>query len=239
MHLKPVRQVILSFTCLATSLNAFAMDNTCIRQVSMRFTAEHWVHSQTSLVSISINASVPTQQVDNVTEAIKTKLAHLSKTKDWHLVNLTRHESNSGLITITGTAVARLNNNTLSGLQEGLKSLNKPGEKYQIDHIDYQPDLSTINQAKSELRKALYQQVISGQQELNTSLPKTNPGYVIYNINFNDARLPEPVAYMANTARAKQSNRAQDNTSLSEKMQMLAHVTYAAPLENCKVSEAQ
>ncbi len=214
------------------------MDSSCIRQVSMRFTAEHWVHSQTSLVNIGINASVPTQQVDNITEAVKTKLAHLSKTKGWHLVNLTRHESDSGLITITGTAVARLNNNMLSGLQEGLKTLNKPGEKYQIDHIDYQPDLNTINQAKSELRKALYQQVISGQQELNGALSQTNPGYVIYNINFNDERLPEPIAYMANTTRAKQSNQPQNNnTSLSEKMQMSAHVTYAAPLENCKLSE--
>ncbi len=223
----------LALACSSLTLPAWAMSDNCIRQISMHFTAEHWVNSETSLVSVGLSASVPAKDVDKLTDAIKTKLASISKNENWRLVNLVRRENDSGLITVTGQAVARLNHQALNTLQTELKSLNKPGEKYQIDNIDYQADLTTINTAKSELRKNLYQQALSGEKELNDALPNAKPAYQIYKINFNDGATTKPVTYMAASMHAKQRNNASQDTSLSEKMTMNAHVTYGAPIENC------
>ncbi|MCH9757025.1 MAG: hypothetical protein K0U37_07545 [Gammaproteobacteria bacterium] len=235
MKAKTISTAILGFTCFTLTSAAFAMNDPCMKQVSMRFSAENWVNSQTALVSIALSASVPANQVDTLTETIKTKLAANSNVKDWQLINLTRNESDSGLMAITGQAVARLNNNELSALQAKLKALNKPGEKYTIDNIDYQPDLETINKAKSLLRTNLYTQIINGEKELNTALPKANSPYQIYTIMFNDASMSEPVAFVASKVRTARSNNAIKNTSLSGKMRMSASVTYGTQMPNCNV----
>jgi hypothetical protein len=235
-----VLNLTLLSSCLILSVPAFSTGNTCdacMSQVSMHFTAESWVDSQTSLVSIGLRASVPSDQVDNVTQAIKTKLGKASNVDDWRLVNLTRKESDSGLMAVTGQAVARLNNNELSALQAQLKALNKPGEKYTIDDVDYQPDLQVLNLARTELRASLYTKIIQGQKELNAALPSSNASYQVHAINFNDARMPEPVAYVAGTVRMAKSNHAGNDSRLSGKMNMSAHVTYSAPLPKCNVAQ--
>ncbi len=235
------RNVLSGLVCAALgalSLPAFSMnaqiDDGCMSQISMHFTAEHWVSSETSQVSVSISASVPEAEVNAITDAIKTKLTALSKVKDWRLVNLTREESASGLIVITGHAVARLNNNQLSALQAQLKTLNKPGEKYSMDGVDSKPSLETLNQARTALRADLYKQIINGQQELNAALPDAKGAYHIHAIHFNDARMPEPVAYAAANVRALKKNYQDQDSSLSGKMQMSAVVTYGAIPPYCK-----
>jgi len=237
MKTKAISRLIISLSCLALTVPTFAADASCMSQVSMHFTTEAWVNSKTSLVNIGLSASVPANQVDALTETIKTKLATISKEKNWRLINLTRNESDSGLMTITGQAVARLNNDAINTVQAQLKTLNKPGEKYTIDNIDYQPDLQTINQVKTELRANLYQQMLSGQKELNTALPTTHSPFQLYKVNFNDASLPAPVAYVASNVRVKQRNHSPQQTSLSGKMQMSADVTYAAPIPDCRTDK--
>jgi hypothetical protein len=239
MKTKTMLNLMLGLSCLTLAIPAFSMGNTCetcMSQVSMHFTAESWVDSQTSLVSIGLRASIPSEQVDNVTQAIKTKLAKASKVNDWRLVNLTRKEGESGLMALTGQAVARLNNNELSALQAQLKALNKPGEKYSIDDVDYQPDLHVLNQARTELRANLYTKIIQGQKELNTALPGAKASYQIHTINFNDVSMPEPVAYAAGNVRMAKSNHAGGDSRLSGKMRMSANVTYSAPTPHCDVA---
>lgn len=237
MKIKTAINLVLGLTALTITTPAFSLSESCMRQVSMHFTTENWVNSQTSLVSIALSASVPADQVDKLTETIKNKLTMASKEKNWRLVNLTRNESDSGLMAITGQAIARLNNNELSTLQAKLKTLNKPGEKYSIDNIDYQPDLHTINQAKKALRADLYQQIMTGLQELNIALPDTHPSYQIYKINFNDAQIQEPVAYVASKVRTTQKSNLLKNTTLSGKMHMSAYVTYSAEISPCHIDK--
>lgn len=235
MRTKKAFQIIVSGLCLGFTFPAFAIQNEpCMNRVSMNFTAEEWVNSQSSLVRIGISASLPASEVDKMTDTIKTKLASISKKKDWHLMNVTRTESDAGLITFTGQAVTRLNNDELSALQAQLKTLNKPGERYAIDDIDSEPELSTINQARIKLRKKLYTQAIDGQKELNVALPKTRSPYQIYNISFNDMSSPSPVAYAAsNNIRTAQKKRTSNPTLISDKLYMAASVIYAANTEIC------
>ena len=237
MKTKILFKVTLLLSCFILTIPAFStgISDGCMSQVSMNFTAESWVDSQTSLVSIGLSASVPEAKADKITDAIKAKLATASNGKDWRLINLTRNEDASGLMAITGQAVARLNNNELSALQAQLKTLNKPGEKYSIDNIDYQPDLQTINQARVTLRANLYTKITQGQKELNAALPDSKAFYHIQTINFNDARMPEPVAYVASHVRMAKSKHAVNDSRLSGKMRMSANVTYRAYIPNCDV----
>ena len=237
MNTKTTLSLVLGLSCLTLTAPVFSMDDSCMSQVSMYFTTEGFVNSQTSLVSIGLSASVPANQVDALTETIKTKLAAISKEKSWRLINLTRNESDSGLMTITGQAVARLNNNAINTVQAQLKTLNKPGEKYTIDNIDYQADLQTINQAKAQLRTNLYQQMLIGQKELNAALPTSHSPFQLYKVNFNDATLPAPVAYIASNMHAKQRNNSSQASSLSGKMKMSASVTYATPMPHCSTDK--
>ena len=235
---------ILSVSVLATALttSAFALNDNCVNQVSMNFTAENWVNSETSLVNVALSASVPAAQVDQVTEAIKTKLAKASGKKDWRLINLARNESDSGLISITGQAVARLNNSELGALQTKLKSLNKPGEKYAIGNIDHQPDQKTINNAQAKLRTQLYGEVGQELKALNTALPSASSPYEIHKINFNSVnKVSQPVMmYTASSVRGRTAqdtnrNNAADNSSISGKMTMSAYVTYSALIPGCNM----
>lgn len=224
--------------------SAIALNDNCVNQVSMNFTADNWVNSDTSLVSVAISASVPEAEVDKVTDTIKIKLAKASGKKNWRLVNLTRNESDSGLIALSGQASARLNNNELGALQAQLKSLNKPGEKYVIANIDHQPDQATMNKSQSELRVKLYNEINEELKSLNVALSdKQSSPYQIHKISFNNINSTiQPVmiykaAAVRDGAMQDSSNRDADDASISGKISMSAYVTYSAIIPGCNMDD--
>lgn len=242
---------VLSLSAISASSVFAAPSDNCVNQVSMNFTADNWVNSDNALVSIIISASVPADKVDQVTNAVKSKLAKASGKQDWRLVNLSRNESNSGLISLSATAVNRLSNNELGKLQTSLKTLNQPGEKYEIGNIDHTPDQSTINQSQAELRNKLYMQINQELKALNTAMPNASSGYQIHKINFNSSsKIIQPVMlYAGSNTRGRvaqdsmgitsiSSNNNSDgsnNASMSGKITMSAYVTYSAIIPGCKL----
>lgn len=238
---------VLSLSAIATSSVFAAPNDNCVNQVSMNFTAENWVNSDNSLVSVVISASVPADKVDQVTNTVKSKLANASGKQDWRLVNLSRNESNSGLISLSATAVSRLSNNELGKLQTSLKTLNQPGEKYEIGNIDHTPDQSTINQSQAELRNKLYTQINQELKALNTALPNASSGYQIHKINFNSSsKIIQPVMlYAGNNVRGRtaqdsmgitsNNSTGANNANMSGKISMSAYVTYSAIIPGCEM----
>ena len=212
---------------LLASSCAYATD-TCLNQVSMNLSAEAWVATQTAQVTVAVNAALTQDQSSNLSAALLEKLSSVSGVSDWRLVSLTRQENDAGLIAVNAQAVARLSNSQISTMQTKLQKLNKPGEKYGIQEINYTPSLQEVNTTETVLRSSLYDQVRQSLSALNKDFPDAH--YQVYRVSFNGGR--ERTA-MPLAAYVRGAGADEPKVDVGNKMTMSANVIYAAPISGC------
>ena len=221
MSLKTPLSLTIACVGIIFSNSTFSGNNHCLSKVTMSFTAEHWLNSSSSEVTVNINASAPADKTDDLTETFKTRLSKISDDKAWQITDVNRSESDSGLIRLSAQATARIDNNQLGELQQKLNTLNTPGEQYKVIAINSQAELTAINKLKADLRNQLYQQIKSGQNELNAAKLNPDSQYTIYKVKFNDTNMQRPVSFAMNNAK-----NVRQTSNVTDKLHMSAVVTY-------------
>ncbi|MBS0357671.1 MAG: hypothetical protein JSS53_00150 [Proteobacteria bacterium] len=168
---------ILISICAFTTSYAFDYTN----QVMFQVTGEQWVKTDSAKVNVTVNATQTQAGLEKVRQEI---LAHLGKIAEveWHITRFDRSQDSSGLEHLAVDAEARVPAAQLDNLREKAKSVSQAGATYQISNVDYTPSLDEMEQAKSQLRVALYEKIKQELARLNTAYPQQ--AFTIHTINF-------------------------------------------------------
>jgi hypothetical protein len=198
-----------------------------LNKVSLQLQSEQWVTTKTALVSVSVNAAVSDQGIDQVQTDVIQKLNQLSNKGEWHIVSLNRQLDSSGLESIQIAAQARLPQSELANLRNKAKSVSKPGETFNIDNIQFSPSDDEIKQANNSLRNTIYQQAKAEVDALNKVYPDQK--YYLHQIDFNMMPPPmEPMPMAQNAMVMAKSARAPLAMAIGNKVQLQASVVLAS-----------
>ncbi|MCF6775768.1 hypothetical protein L3V83_04170 [Thiotrichales bacterium 19X7-9] len=210
----------------ATSLacggnNAKAMMDTINYQVS----SESNVETTKAEVFVSLNASIGSGDLASIQGQAKNDLNGLIKGSDWVIQDYRQSKTASGLINVTMMLKDRLTSQQLAELTDKLDSVDGKGKQYKLDHINYQPSLAQMEQAKNTLRLKIIADVSKQLKELNK---QTGQKYRVHEINFTAPySAPQPRANMmmayADTAREKVAQPMQ----VATKLVLTANVEFA------------
>lgn len=231
-----VKLSLLGIVCASVFATSYADPQYCQNQISMQLQEEGWVSSSTAQVTVSIQAATNKDNSSAVVASITKKLKSIVKEPvAWRLVDLSTEKNNAGLFAISAKMSARLDNAQLTELQNAIESLNKAGEQYKVEDIDYQPTLAEIAEENTRLRVSLYKDVLEQERMINTAFSGTK--YQMQTLNFDSPYVtaPRPVMMFAGNATARQAS-ASTSTPFSQQLILTANVTFSSPNVICEKS---
>lgn len=226
--------LLISIACAPIFAVAYADDRNCQNQISMQLQEEGWVSSKTAQVTVSIQVATSKNDVSSLVATITNKLKSLVKESiSWRLVNLSTQKNSAGLFAVSAQMMARLDNDQLAQLQNRIDSLNKAGEQYKIESVDYQPTLAEIAAENTRLRTLIYKDVLEQQKIINASLPDTN--YQLQSLHFESPYVanPKPMLMYASVNMAKQAT-ATNTVPFSQQLIVSANVSFSSPNSSCE-----
>ena len=138
-----------------------------INTVTYQLHVEQWATTQTAKVIIQFDGALTAKGSADIEKTIDTKLQSLSSVGKWYITNVVQTKDSSDLQRITLQAEARLPTSEVSGLQDKVKSLSKPGATFTVANIDFSPSAEDIQAVKAALRSELYQMASTELQKLN------------------------------------------------------------------------
>lgn len=200
--------------------------------ISYQVSQEQLVTSQTAKVSVLLNATVPSKNINALQALAKSELEKLAPQIDWHIESYRQHKLSSGMIAIDMTLSSRVTSQVLSAITDGLAGINKSGHHYSIAGINYSPSAMQIEQAKALMRLSLLQRIGRQVRAINKQMDSQ---YVIKSVIFDPRQLslatnvaPMPL-YRTGDAMEKQTP-----LSVSYKVHMDAAVTLIKKMTQCK-----
>lgn len=234
-----MKSLKLSLILLVTSAAVFTTvyadkPNNCLDQISMQLQEEGWVTSVTSQVTVSIQAATSKDSSAVLLGSITNKLKGIVKdSAQWRLVNLSTEKNSAGLLAVSASMTARLTNDQLAQLQNSIETLNKAGEQYKIEDIDYQPQLSEVSAEYSRLRALLYKDVLEQQKIINHAFVDAN--YQLQTLTFVTDASASPVRPVMFAAMGSNARQASPSAApFSQQMILSANVTFSTHNSACE-----
>lgn len=230
--------VACAFVFTTTS---YAIDQSCQNQISMQLQQEGWVTSKTAAVTVEIQAATSKDDSAKLIAQITDKLKSIVKNSaPWRLVDLSTTKNSAGLLAIAAKMSARLDNDQIAQLQSAIDTLNKAGEQYKIEGIDYQPQLAEIADENTRLRVLLYKDMLEQQRIINSAF--TSAAYQLQTVNFESpyvAAVSRPMMmYAAKSVNADRQAPQVNATPFSQQLILTANVTFSALNTTCEKSTA-
>ncbi|MCF6766263.1 hypothetical protein L3V82_10805 [Thiotrichales bacterium 19S3-7] len=215
---------VLPATTLACGGNkAKAMMDTINYQVS----SESNVETTQAEIFVSLNASIASGDLASIQGQAKNDLNGLIKGSQWTIEDYRQSKTASGLINVTMMLKDRLTSQQLAELTDKIDSIDGKGKQYKLDHINYQPSLAQMQQAKNTLRLKIVADVSKQLKELNK---QTGQKYHIHEINFiAPYTAPQP---RANVMMAAYDGAAQQK--VAQPMQVSTKLVLTANVELAK-----
>lgn len=175
---------------LLTLSNAYAVDilpDLPLDRVGFQVSAKQWVTTNSVLLTININATLNNADLIKARTEIMDKLNQIAK-GDWHLIQFDRSQDDSGLEKLFVQAQARIEQGALTDIYQHAKNVTKPGATYEVATIEFKPSLDEVQQARSQLRQKLYQQV---QEEIiRMNKVYTGQNYSLNTLEFIEGEAP-------------------------------------------------
>jgi hypothetical protein len=199
-----------------------------IAKIIYQVSAQQWVKTQSAKVTIQINATLGNKGLSQVRSDIMNNLNRIGE-GEWHITVFNRSQDRSGLERLNVSAQARLNESKLANLRTMARKVSQPGAKYRVQAIDFTPSLAEMQQAKTELRKKLYDKIKAEMATANATYPAQK--YQVYRINFlRFAATAAPRAYKANRmmAMADTARESSAQITVSNRLTLTATVMLAA-----------
>ena len=163
-------------------------------KVCFQLTDRTWVKVKTAKVIVNIYMAADNKGLETVHARMMSALSDLSASKgedaasNWQITSFSRSQDSSGLEQINAVAEKRLPLEQLANLRETARKLSKPGMKFDLSNIEYTPSFEAMQQAKSDLREKVYEQVKAEIGRLNAVYPDAH--YSVHKIMFFDSRPP-------------------------------------------------
>lgn len=201
-----------------------------LNTISYQISAEKWVNTDTAKVTVVIDATLNQQGMQNLQSNMVQNLKKLVEA-DWRVTDFSRNQSQSDLETVSVTAEAWIATGQLADVRARALSMSKPGMKYTVSDISYQPTPDEIQQAQAQLRGELYGKIQSELAVVNNTYKNAN--FYVNNIIFMTGDMPAPMPMMKAQGAAQvmmAGNNAAVNPSVSQKIVMNATVTLAATI---------
>lgn len=211
--------------------NSFALDQ-CVNAKPVLDTINYQISSEVNVettkaeVFVTLNATINSSDLASIQGQAKNDLNGVVKNSQWMIESYSQDKAASGLINVSMVLKDRLSSMQLAKLTDSLSALNTQGKQYKIDHINYQPSLAQIQEAKNTLRLKMIQDVTDQLSMLNK---QTNQAYHIHEINFTAPNYtPQP---RANIAMMAYQDQAQSKSVLpmtvATKLVLTADVEFA------------
>lgn len=232
--MKLLKLLFLSGVIVAMQAHADDPSYLCQNQITLQLQEEGWVTSKTALVTVGIQAATSKDDSVQLIQQITNKLKSvITDSSPWKLVGLSTEKNSAGLMAISATMNARLNNDQLTQLQGAIDKLNKAGEQFTIQNIDYQPQLSEISAEKTRLRDLIYHDVLEQQKVINTAFSSTN--YQLQTLMFNEPYVAgnAPVMFASVGGATRMASAQNTTTPYSQQLMLTASVTFSSISQAC------
>lgn len=239
IFMNTVKLSLLGVVCACVLATSYAETQNCQNQISMQLQQEGWVNSNTAQVTVSIQAATNKNDSSAIVANITKKLKDLIKDPiSWRLIDLSTEKNSAGLFAISAKMSARLDNAQLTALQNSIDSLNKAGEQYKVEGIDYQPTLAEISNENTRLRVLIYKDVLEQQRIINGAFADSK--YQLQSLNFDSSYTASPrpmMMYAGNAASATRQLTSSAATPFSQQLLVTANVTFSTPNLSCEKAE--
>lgn len=227
---------LFGIVCVSVVTSSYAVDHHCQNQISMQLQQEGWVTSKTASVTVGIQAATSKDDSAKLMVQITDKLKSIVKNSaPWRLVDLSTTKNSAGLLAIAAKMSSRLNNDQIAQLQSAIDTLNKAGEQYKIEGIDYQPQLTEIADENTRLRVLLYKDVLAQEGMINAAF--TGAHYQLQTINFESpyvATIRPMMMVAGNGMGAERQAASASATPFSQQLILTANVTFSSPNTTCE-----
>lgn len=161
----------LALLIILVSINATARCRVLQNWVAYTTSDEMWVESDTVGVSVYVEYVGDQESVTRKKQSLTKQLKKLAAI-NWHVVNFSRGKDSSDLIRNVYSVEGRIKEQNISNLVSKMKKVSKPGTKFSLQSVNFQPSAKDIEKAKEQVRSKLYQAVQKELGRLNDKFPK-------------------------------------------------------------------
>lgn len=144
-----------------------------INTISYQIEKQAWATTQSALVSLAVHATLSNQGMGNLQNDVLKNAQKVSPKTDWHLIQFSRAQNQSGLETVNIMIEGRVPSDALSDIRGRAKAISEPGVVYEVANIQFTPSESEIDATRETLRESIYQQAKAEMQRLATIYPQS------------------------------------------------------------------
>ncbi len=225
-------KLLLSICLMGISSYIYAMPanspNFYLDEVSFSLTGKKWVKTTSAKVSVTIYATLTNKGLVKMRQDIMNNLNKIAK-GDWHIIQFSRSQDNSGLEKLYVVATARVSQSLLSNVNVNAKRVTVPGVRYRVSNIDFSPSLKEVEQVRKKVRALIYRKANREVEILNKVYPSQH--YTIYSLTFGAQ--PRPRRFQQTNRLYKQKAavmmaEAPAAIAVSNEIRMNAYVTVAS-----------
>jgi len=203
-----------------TSTLACAAGATTLNDVTYQLSAQQWVKTNRARIDVSVNATTSGQNITKLRQSILSNLQKIVA-GEWHITHFNRSKTSSGLESVNVQAQIRVPNHSLTDLHQRAKAVSKAGQTYQIQSVNFNPNLADMETAKNQLREKIYKQVRKELKDLNAEY--SGQKYFVHQIRFSGMRaVPEAMILR------RMPTPDASNLTVSQKITMTATVTLSS-----------
>lgn len=204
----------------ATTLT-FSNEEILLNKISFPMSAKAWIITQSAMVTVTVNATLQSNQIEQMRNEITTRLSSLIPNVQWHITQFNHAEDQTGLAKLSVQLQARVQNSELSNLDQKIKKLSEPGKTFNVEGMDFSPTLEEQQEMAIKLRSQIYQKAKQEVLRLNQAFPGSN--YFVHAIQFEES----PRYYTA-TVLAREPSSQQPSVPFGREAQLQATVVLSS-----------
>lgn len=126
--------------------------------VVLALSVEDWIKTEGATAYVEINAALDGEDAAAIRSQMLQGLVRLAA-GEWRITRFSNTRDSSGLQRWSASAQARLSDDALDGLRNRAASLSRPGLRFRINHLEFNPTLAEREAARTLLRKRLYERI--------------------------------------------------------------------------------
>lgn len=223
-------KIFLGILVLLSGFSAITMADTDplpMNRITMNLVQEQWATTNTAKVIVNVAAVLDKAGLARTHQQINKNLKRISGKGEWHITQFNRMKDPSGLEKLNIRAEARIPESDLTGLRDRAKQVSRPGEKYTIATISFNPSVADIEKTKEAVRNKIYQQ--ANQELARVNKEYGNQKFFIHSINFVPGVQPMPEMHQkSRMMMTAQVAGDAGGVSVSDKVRVVALVVFAS-----------
>ncbi len=224
----PSRCAIAIFLLTAVFMSGFARAEGIKAEddiVALSLTVEDWIKTEGATAYVEIDAALDGEEVAAIRSQMLQGLARLAA-GEWRITRFSNSRDRSGLQRWSASAQARLGEDALDGLRNRAASLSRPGLRFRINRLEFNPTLVEREAARALLRKRLYERI--GQEIVMLEAAFPGRRFRLKRLETDPPMGARPAMLNARAEAAPMITAKQAPMTVSQKIRLSARVILAA-----------